>query len=108
MGEIFEDQIFCPNVHKGNVKRAPSRPIVGPMQVLNVNRTRSFGLHARACFTTSKNSGRILHILVSTKRIKANVAVQAKLIWDVGSEKNVFTTRAPVHHGCGLIMLSLH
>jgi hypothetical protein len=43
MGEIFEDQIFCANVHKGNVKRAPSSPIVGPMQVLNVNKTRSFG-----------------------------------------------------------------
>jgi hypothetical protein len=77
MGEIFEDQIFCPNVPKGNVKRAPSSPIVGPMQVLNVNRTRSFGLRASPCSTTSKNSGRILHILVSTKRIQANAAVQA-------------------------------
>jgi hypothetical protein len=76
MGEIFEDQIFCPNVRKGNVKRAPSRPIEGPMQVLNVNRTRSFGLPASPCFTTLKTSGRTLHILESTKRIQANVAVQ--------------------------------
>jgi hypothetical protein len=26
-GEIFEVQISCANVHKGNVKRAPSSPI---------------------------------------------------------------------------------
>jgi hypothetical protein len=75
MGEIFEDQIFCANVHKGNVKRAPSSPILGHMQVLNVSRTMSFGLCASPCFTTSTNSGRILHILANAKRIQANVAV---------------------------------
>ncbi len=77
MGEIFEDQIFCTNVHEGNVKRAPSSPIIGHMQVLNVNRTSSFGLSASPCFTTSNNSGRILYSLVSTKRIQPNMAVQA-------------------------------
>ncbi len=33
-GEIFEVQIFCANVHKGNVKRAPSSPIIGHVQIL--------------------------------------------------------------------------
>jgi hypothetical protein len=33
MGEIFEDQIFCANVHNGNVNRAPSSPI-GHVQIL--------------------------------------------------------------------------
>ncbi len=28
-GETFEVRIFCANVHKGNVKRAPSSPIMG-------------------------------------------------------------------------------
>jgi hypothetical protein len=26
--EIFEDQFFCANVHHGNVKTGPSRPII--------------------------------------------------------------------------------
>jgi hypothetical protein len=26
--EIFEDQFFCANVHQGNVKTGPSRPII--------------------------------------------------------------------------------
>ncbi len=34
MGEIFDDQFFCANVHKGNVKTASSRPIIGHMQIL--------------------------------------------------------------------------
>jgi hypothetical protein len=34
MGEIFEDQIFCANVHNGNVNRAPSKPIIGHVQIL--------------------------------------------------------------------------
>jgi len=29
-GKTFEVQIFCANVRKGNVKRAPSSPIIGP------------------------------------------------------------------------------
>jgi hypothetical protein len=33
-GEIFEVQIFCANVRKGNVKRAPSSPIIGHVQIL--------------------------------------------------------------------------
>ncbi len=33
-GEIFEVWIFCANVHKGNVKRAPSRPILGHVQIV--------------------------------------------------------------------------
>jgi hypothetical protein len=33
-GEIFEDQIFCANVPKGNVKRAPPSPIIGHVQIL--------------------------------------------------------------------------
>jgi len=70
-------RIFCANVHKGIVRRAPSSPIIGRMQVLNVNSTRSFGLRASQCCTTLKNSGRILHFLLRTKRIQAIVAVQA-------------------------------
>jgi hypothetical protein len=34
MPEIFEDQIFCANVHNGNVNRAPSSPIIGHVQIL--------------------------------------------------------------------------
>jgi hypothetical protein len=38
MGGIFEDQIFCANVHNGNVSRAPSSPIIGHVQILKVFR----------------------------------------------------------------------
>jgi hypothetical protein len=33
-GKIFEVQIFLSNVHNGNVKRAPSSPIIGHVQIL--------------------------------------------------------------------------
>jgi len=33
-GEIFEVQIFSANVHKGSVKRGPSCPIIGHVQIL--------------------------------------------------------------------------
>jgi hypothetical protein len=32
--EIFEVQIFCANVHIGSVKRAPSCPSIGHVQIL--------------------------------------------------------------------------
>jgi hypothetical protein len=43
MGEIFENQIFCANVHNGKVNRAPSSPIIGHVQILKCLETRLFG-----------------------------------------------------------------
>jgi hypothetical protein len=46
---------------------------------------------------TQKNSGRVLHnkhILANTKNIQA----YRQLIWNVGSQNNVLTTGAPIHH----------
>jgi hypothetical protein len=34
VGEIFEYQIICANVHNGKVNRAPSSPIIGHVQIL--------------------------------------------------------------------------
>jgi hypothetical protein len=43
VGEIFEYQMFCANVHNGKVNRAPSSPIIGHVQILSVQRLGHLG-----------------------------------------------------------------
>jgi hypothetical protein len=107
MGEIFEVQIFCANLHKGNVKRALSSPIIGHVQVLNVNITGHLGC-VLAHVLRLKNIQAEFCIFWETQIEFKQTWQYRKLIWYVGSQNNVLTTRAHVHHGCGPIMLSPH
>jgi hypothetical protein len=95
MGEIFEDQIFCANVHKGNVKTASSRPIIGHMQILKRYQGHLGCMLAHVLWLKKIQAEFcILSILANTKNIQA----YRQLIWNVGSQNNVLTTGAPVHH----------
>ncbi len=72
MGEIFEYQIFCANVHNGKVNRAPSSPIIGHVQILSVQRLGHLG-HVRAYALQLKKFQAkfcIIIILANTRKVQ--------------------------------------
>jgi hypothetical protein len=77
MGEIFEYQIFCANVHNGKVNRVPSSPIIGHVQILSVQRLGHLGRVQAYALQLKKFQAKFCIILANTRKIQSNVAVKA-------------------------------
>ncbi len=79
MGEIFEDQIFCADLHNGNVNRAPSSPILGhanPKAFTGLVHLGPVRAHALQLKIIQAKFCRII-ILANTRKTQSNAAVKA-------------------------------